>query len=79
MIHEFSTDGVQYLELRSTPRGNSSTGMTKRSYVAAVLQGVFLALINRKGVRDICILNCGYICTSIFCISNVCVRAVQIF
>ncbi|XP_007424584.1 adenosine deaminase-like protein [Python bivittatus] len=40
VIREFATDGVKYLELRSTPREEESTGMTKRMYVEAVLEGI---------------------------------------
>ena len=44
VVREFADDGVVYLELRSTPRANPATGMTKRSYVEAVLSGVDNAL-----------------------------------
>ncbi|GAA5799403.1 hypothetical protein HPULCUR_004818 [Helicostylum pulchrum] len=37
VIDEFARDGVKYLELRSTPRKNEETGMTKRTYLNAVL------------------------------------------
>nr|XP_060611737.1 adenosine deaminase-like protein [Anolis sagrei ordinatus] len=40
IIQEFATDGVKYLELRSTPRDEPATGMTKRSYIEAVLEGI---------------------------------------
>ena len=40
VVREFAEDGVVYLELRSTPRANARTGMTKRSYIEALLQGV---------------------------------------
>uniref|UniRef100_A0A6I8PAH6 N6-Methyl-AMP deaminase n=1 Tax=Ornithorhynchus anatinus TaxID=9258 RepID=A0A6I8PAH6_ORNAN len=40
VIKEFADDGVKYLELRSTPRGEITTGMTKRTYVEAVLEGI---------------------------------------
>jgi len=36
VLDDFEADGVRYLELRSTPRGNKSTGLTKAAYVAAV-------------------------------------------
>ncbi|KAJ3052203.1 hypothetical protein HK097_006727 [Rhizophlyctis rosea] len=39
-IGEFSDDGVTYLELRSTPRPNLGTGMTKASYANAILKGI---------------------------------------
>ncbi|XP_040198727.1 adenosine deaminase-like protein [Rana temporaria] len=61
VIKEFAADGVKYLELRSTPR-ETSTGMTKRSYVETVLEGIkqckeeevdidvrFLLAIDRRG------------------------------
>ncbi|KAK9393830.1 adenosine deaminase-like [Crotalus adamanteus] len=40
VIREFAADGVKYLELRSTPREEKSTGMTKRTYLEAVLEGI---------------------------------------
>ncbi|CAM9407169.1 unnamed protein product [Bubo scandiacus] len=40
IIKEFAADGVKYLELRSTPREEKSTGMTKRMYVETVLEGI---------------------------------------
>ncbi|XP_057254854.1 adenosine deaminase-like protein isoform X2 [Pezoporus wallicus] len=40
VIKEFADDGVRYLELRSTPREEESTGMTKRMYVETVLEGI---------------------------------------
>ncbi|XP_033109542.1 adenosine deaminase-like protein isoform X2 [Anneissia japonica] len=40
VIKEFANDNVRYLELRSTPRDVPSTGMTKQSYVEAVLQAI---------------------------------------
>ncbi|XP_072258396.1 N6-Methyl-AMP deaminase isoform X1 [Pyxicephalus adspersus] len=61
VIKEFASDGVKYLELRSTPRETSS-GMTKRTYVDTVLEGIkqckeedvdidvrFLLAIDRRG------------------------------
>ncbi|KAM8972243.1 N6-Methyl-AMP deaminase [Pelodytes ibericus] len=61
VIKEFAADGVKYLELRSTPR-DSATGMTKRTYVETVLEGIrqckeeevdidvrFLLAIDRRG------------------------------
>ncbi|XP_078541059.1 N6-Methyl-AMP deaminase [Lissotriton helveticus] len=62
VIKEFADDGVKYLELRSTPREESSTGMVKRTYVEAILEGIkqskeegvdidvrFLLAIDRRG------------------------------
>ncbi|KAG8505249.1 Adenosine deaminase-like protein [Galemys pyrenaicus] len=40
VIKEFADDGVKYLELRSTPRADNSTGMTKKTYVESVLEGI---------------------------------------
>ncbi|KAG1470136.1 hypothetical protein G6F56_002856 [Rhizopus delemar] len=36
IIDEFARDNVRYLELRTTPRSNAETGMTKTSYLEAV-------------------------------------------
>ena len=44
VVTEFAEDGVVYLELRSTPRANPATNMTKQSYVDAVLTGIDEAL-----------------------------------
>ncbi|XP_037690088.1 adenosine deaminase-like protein [Choloepus didactylus] len=40
VIKEFADDGVKYLELRSTPRGENTTGMTKKTYVESILEGI---------------------------------------
>lgn len=40
VIKDFADDGVKYLELRSTPRASPESGMTARSYVEAVLEGI---------------------------------------
>ena len=40
VVRDFADDGVVYLELRSTPRANPTSGMTKQSYVEAVLCGI---------------------------------------
>ncbi|XP_073242909.1 N6-Methyl-AMP deaminase-like isoform X2 [Porites lutea] len=61
VIEDFAQDNVRYLELRSTPRANPKTGMTKESYIEAVLAAIeeakttvpditvrFIAAINRK-------------------------------
>ncbi|KAI8359995.1 adenosine deaminase [Blakeslea trispora] len=37
IIREFAQDGVKYLELRTTPRCNLETGMTKTSYLETVV------------------------------------------
>ncbi|XP_071965194.1 N6-Methyl-AMP deaminase-like [Antedon mediterranea] len=44
VIKEFAEENVHYLELRSTPRDVTSTGMTKQSYVEAVLKGIEKAI-----------------------------------
>ncbi|XP_043934589.1 adenosine deaminase-like protein isoform X2 [Protopterus annectens] len=66
VIKEFAADGVKYLELRSTPREENSTGMSKRSYVEAILEAIrqtkeegvdidvrFLLAIDRKYGGDV--------------------------
>ena len=40
MIHEFADENVKYIELRTTPRAEPSTGMTKESYVETVLRAI---------------------------------------
>lgn len=40
VIEDFAAENVIYLELRTTPKCNVSVGMTKRSYVEAVLDGL---------------------------------------
>lgn len=40
VIEDFAAENVVYLELRTTPKCNTSIGMTKRSYVEAVLAGL---------------------------------------
>ncbi|XP_076821365.1 N6-Methyl-AMP deaminase-like [Clavelina lepadiformis] len=40
VITDFALDQVKYLELRSTPRNVLSSGMTKRSYMEAVLTAI---------------------------------------
>ncbi|KAI7854269.1 hypothetical protein BDC45DRAFT_509044 [Circinella umbellata] len=48
VIDEFAKDGVRYLELRTTPRRNEDTGMTKESYLKSVLD-----VINEPRKEDI--------------------------
>lgn len=61
VIEDFAEDNVRYLELRSTPRANPKSGMTKQSYVEAVFAAIeearhtvpsiivrFIMAINRK-------------------------------
>uniref|UniRef100_A0A3B3ZVI0 Adenosine deaminase domain-containing protein n=1 Tax=Periophthalmus magnuspinnatus TaxID=409849 RepID=A0A3B3ZVI0_9GOBI len=38
VIKEFAADGVKYLELRSTPREETTTGLTKRRYIETVIK-----------------------------------------
>ncbi|XP_052766225.1 adenosine deaminase-like protein isoform X1 [Mya arenaria] len=40
VIHEFAAENVKYLELRTTPRSEPSTGMTKLSYVESVIRAI---------------------------------------
>lgn len=40
VVEDFAAENVVYLELRTTPKCNASAGMTKRSYVEAVLTGL---------------------------------------
>lgn len=40
VIKEFAKDGVKYLELRSTPRAEPKSGLTKRSYVETVIGAI---------------------------------------
>ncbi|KAL6562218.1 hypothetical protein OROGR_003225 [Orobanche gracilis] len=40
VIEDFAADNVVYLELRTTPKRNDSKGMSKRSYIEAVLEGI---------------------------------------
>ncbi|XP_045142452.1 adenosine deaminase-like protein isoform X1 [Echinops telfairi] len=62
VIKEFADDGVKYLELRSTPRRENATGMTKKTYVESILEGIkqskqenfdidvrYLLAIDRRG------------------------------
>lgn len=62
VIKEFADDGVKYLELRSTPRTDNATGMTKKTYIESVLEGIrqskeenldidvrYLVAIDRRG------------------------------
>ncbi|XP_016425240.1 adenosine deaminase-like protein [Sinocyclocheilus rhinocerous] len=40
VIQEFAADGVKYLELRSTPREVTETGLTKQRYIETVLEAI---------------------------------------
>ncbi|ONK65891.1 uncharacterized protein A4U43_C06F2040 [Asparagus officinalis] len=39
-IEDFAAENVVYLELRTTPKNNQAKGMTKRSYMKAVIDGL---------------------------------------
>ncbi|XP_061576931.1 adenosine deaminase-like protein [Cololabis saira] len=66
VIKEFAADGVKYLELRSTPREEKATGLTKRSYVETVIKAIhqcknegvdidvrFLVAIDRRNGMEV--------------------------
>ncbi|KAM9376573.1 N6-Methyl-AMP deaminase isoform 2-T2 [Pholidichthys leucotaenia] len=66
VIKEFAADGVKYLELRSTPREEKGTGLTKRSYVETVIKAIqqcknegvdidvrFLVAIDRRNGTEV--------------------------
>ncbi|KAK7303281.1 hypothetical protein RJT34_14184 [Clitoria ternatea] len=40
VVEDFAAENVVYLELRTTPKRNNSIGMSKRSYVEAVVKGL---------------------------------------
>ncbi|KAL4293813.1 hypothetical protein AHAS_Ahas18G0165600 [Arachis hypogaea] len=40
VVEDFASEKFVYLELRTTPKKNDSQGMSKRSYVEAVLEGI---------------------------------------
>ncbi|KAE9591448.1 hypothetical protein Lal_00039040 [Lupinus albus] len=40
VVEDFASENVVYLELRTTPKRNDSIGMSKRSYIEAVLKGL---------------------------------------
>ncbi|MQL71931.1 hypothetical protein Taro_004264 [Colocasia esculenta] len=40
VVEDFAAENVVYLELRTTPKNNETKGMTKRSYMKAVLDGL---------------------------------------
>ncbi|KAH7545770.1 hypothetical protein FEM48_Zijuj01G0129100 [Ziziphus jujuba var. spinosa] len=40
VVEDFASENVVYLELRTTPKKNDSIGMTKRSYMEAVVEGL---------------------------------------
>lgn len=48
VVLDFAQDRVHYLELRTTPRANPATRMSKRSYIEAVRSGIRDALAELK-------------------------------
>ncbi|GMH05323.1 hypothetical protein Nepgr_007163 [Nepenthes gracilis] len=40
VVEDFASDNVVYLELRTTPKRNDAIGMSKRSYMDAVIEGL---------------------------------------
>jgi len=40
MVEDFANDNVKYLEIRTGPKSNPATGMTKRSYVESVVAAI---------------------------------------
>ncbi|XP_039988025.1 adenosine deaminase-like protein [Xiphias gladius] len=42
VIREFAADSVKYLELRSTPREQKRTGLTKRRYIETIIRAIQL-------------------------------------
>ncbi|KAM6936976.1 N6-Methyl-AMP deaminase [Xenentodon cancila] len=66
VIKEFAADGVKYLELRSTPREEKATGLTKRNYVETIIKAIhqcknegvdidvrFLVAIDRRNGMEV--------------------------
>ncbi|XP_038129824.1 adenosine deaminase-like protein isoform X1 [Cyprinodon tularosa] len=66
VINEFAADNVKYLELRSTPRAEKDTGLTKKNYVEAVIKAIqqckeegvdidvrFLVAIDRRNGTEV--------------------------
>ncbi|XP_032229891.2 adenosine deaminase-like protein [Nematostella vectensis] len=50
VIHDFAGENVKYLELRSTPKSNPKTGMTKQAYVDAILTAIEEAKQKSPGI-----------------------------
>ncbi|KAL5578880.1 hypothetical protein UlMin_011322 [Ulmus minor] len=56
VVEDFASENVVYLELRTTPKRNDSIGMTKRSYMEAVVEGlkavnsVDVSFVPRDGI-----------------------------
>ncbi|CAH2071650.1 unnamed protein product [Thlaspi arvense] len=63
VVEDFALENVVYLELRTTPKRNDSIGMSKRSYMEAVLEGLrsvsevdtdFVTESNSQKIRNAC-------------------------
>ncbi|GFR41381.1 hypothetical protein Agub_g2064 [Astrephomene gubernaculifera] len=52
VVRDFAADRTVYLELRTTPKSRPEYGMTKESYIEAVLQGVEQALEQLRQQRS---------------------------
>lgn len=48
VLLDFASDGVRYLELRTTPREALATGLTKEMYVGTVLEAIDAFHLERK-------------------------------
>uniref|UniRef100_A0A8C4GU50 Adenosine deaminase domain-containing protein n=1 Tax=Dicentrarchus labrax TaxID=13489 RepID=A0A8C4GU50_DICLA len=66
VIKEFAADGVKYLELRSTPREEKNTGLSKKGYVETIIKAIqqcknegedidvrFLVAIDRRNGTEV--------------------------
>ncbi|XP_071844424.1 N6-Methyl-AMP deaminase-like isoform X2 [Apostichopus japonicus] len=50
VIQEFAADNVKYLELRSSPKENPSTGLTRRTYIETVLKEIKQSNYESNGI-----------------------------
>ncbi|GLI68791.1 hypothetical protein VaNZ11_013285 [Volvox africanus] len=64
VVRDFAEDRVVYLELRTTPKARPEYGMTKESYIEAVLDGIGLALSQLGQQR------CTTMSTDLSCLSR---------
>ena len=48
-VEDFAADGVVYLELRTTPKNAPDRGITKKSYMDAVLDGIDASVCGKRG------------------------------
>ncbi|TKY54026.1 Adenosine deaminase protein [Spatholobus suberectus] len=53
VVEDFASENVVYLELRTTPKKNDSLGMSKRSYMEAVLEGLRAVMFCRCGFHSL--------------------------